>query len=266
VIPAGSSVSGRWGGSYLKGQAEATGEAAQGHSALCALSGAHDQGPGHGHPEPASCPVGLVTAMRLHGRFAGLGTSGTATSAVTRKTGKAEARRPPAGGLPTARRQPRFELLNAQTILLLPSKAAAVTCQEPPLIISRRHSPHHRNSDSLDDRHHCPRGRRDPRVARDGRSLGRWTQTLLLSRWPRPCPAADAGRRSVAGVAVSTREGAGSGCRRIAQGVWHSRHRECGGWLTAGGRAGAVAAAQQSPLAARAATRAGARVLGRGAS
>ena len=35
------------------------------------------------------------------------------------------------------------------------------------------------------------------------------------------------------GVDVGTRECGGSGCRRIARGVWHSRHRDCGGWLTA---------------------------------
>jgi small-conductance mechanosensitive channel len=108
VIPAGSSVSGPWGGSYLEVRArQATGQAAQDLRAPCALSGVRDQGPARG------------------------------TS--TRKTGKC--RSPPANGrranpLPEAAAQPtRFELLNVQTILLPPSKAAAVTCQEPPLII-----------------------------------------------------------------------------------------------------------------------------------
>jgi hypothetical protein len=68
------------------------------------------------------------------------------------------------------------------------------------------------------------------------------------------------------GVDVSTRECGGSGCRRVARGVWHSRHCECGGWLTAGGRAGDAAAARQSRLTVRAATRSGMRILGREAS
>ena len=55
------------------------------------------------------------------------------------RRGNAEARRSLAGGLthsPDAATQPtRFELLNVQTILLRPSKAVAVTCQESPLII-----------------------------------------------------------------------------------------------------------------------------------
>jgi hypothetical protein len=183
-----SSVSGRWGGSYLEDRAEATGEAAQGHSALCALSGGHDRRPATATLNRPANRLIRVTAIRLHGRGAGLGTSGPArASAATRKTGKC--RSPPAGGLthsPEAATQPaRFELSNVQTILLLPSKAVAVTCQEPPLIILGVVlliiGVHHRNSDSVDDRHHCPRGRRDPRVARDGRSRGRRTQTLLLA-------------------------------------------------------------------------------------
>jgi len=108
VIPAGSSVSGLWGGSYLEDRAcHATGQAAQDLRVPCALSGVRDRGPS------------------------------TVTS--TRKTGKC--RSPPVTGRrlthsPEAATQPtRFELLNVQTILLPPSKAAAVTCQEPPLII-----------------------------------------------------------------------------------------------------------------------------------
>jgi hypothetical protein len=124
---AASSVSGRWGGSYLKGRAEATGEAAQGHSGLCALSGAHDQQPAAGTLNGPADRVARVTAIRLHGRFAGPGTSGPARmSPATRKTGKC--RSPPVSGRradhsPEAATQPtQCELLNVQTILLPPPR------------------------------------------------------------------------------------------------------------------------------------------------
>ena len=72
-------------------------------------------------------------------RFLASAIGGRPRSRPRERRGNAEARRSPAGGLthsPEAATQPtRFELLNVQTILLPPSKAAAVTCQEPPLII-----------------------------------------------------------------------------------------------------------------------------------
>jgi hypothetical protein len=140
-MPAGSSVSGPWGGSYLEDRAhQATGRAAQDLRAPCALSGVREQGPATLTVNRPADLLARVTAMRLHGRVTGLGTSGPArASAATRKTGKC--RSPPATGRraahsPEAATQPkRFELLNVQTILLPLSKAVAVTCQEPPLII-----------------------------------------------------------------------------------------------------------------------------------
>lgn len=72
---------------------------------------------------------------------------------------------------------------------------------------------------------------------------------------------ADAGRRPVAGVDVSIRECAGSGCLAL-RGEFDIADTAA----AAGGHAGAVAAAQQSPLAVSAATRPGTRVLGKGAS
>lgn len=72
-------------------------------------------------------------------RFLASAIRGRPGSPPRERRGNAEARRPTAGELthsPEAATQPtRFELLNVQTILLPPSKAAAVTCQEPPLII-----------------------------------------------------------------------------------------------------------------------------------
>lgn len=141
MIPAASSVSGPWGGSYLEDRArQATGQAAQDLLVPCALSQVRDQGPATVTVNRPADRLVRVPAMRLQGRGAGLGTSGPArTSAATRKTGKC--RSPPATGRraahsPGGSTQPtRSELLNVQTILLPPFKAVAVTCQEPPLII-----------------------------------------------------------------------------------------------------------------------------------
>jgi hypothetical protein len=85
------------------------GMAAQDLRAPCALSGVRDQGPTTVTVNrPADRSV-RVTALRLHGRVAGLRTSGPArTSPATRKTGKC--RSPPVTGRranPLPRRQPR---------------------------------------------------------------------------------------------------------------------------------------------------------------
>ena len=138
-----------------------------------------------GHREPASRPVvrvGLCRCMSAS-RASYIGRPGRRA-----ENGNAEARRSPAGGLTIPEAAQRgLSCLTSRTFFF-PRPGGGCHLLGAPLDHSRRHSPHyrvhHRNSDSLDDRHHCPRGRRDPRVARDGRSRGRRTQTLLLAAGP----------------------------------------------------------------------------------
>ncbi len=141
MISPGSSVSRPRDGSYRKdGEYQATGEVAQDHRATRAQFNPRNQRSATVTRNRPAARVLRVRARPLHGRFASLDSSDPAkTGAATRRTGRC--RSPPATGGPADRasraatQAVRFDLLSIQNSPLPPSRTAATSCQEPPLII-----------------------------------------------------------------------------------------------------------------------------------
>lgn len=153
--------------------------------------------PGTGRP-PGSCaagPGGCLAALPARSRRTRRG-----QRQLREGQEDAGARLSPACEQARVRMQDRMNAvwpIPIRNINIQPRRGRRLPAARSPLDYSRRNSTHyrfHRESHPyLDDRHHHRCGRRDPGVARDGRSRGRRSQALLLSAAIRLATATAAG-------------------------------------------------------------------------